>query len=71
MKSLTIELPDDQERRLRELSERQQGSPEETARGILRKRLILDRFHELCRQSEVLVRAAGLESEGDVLRAIS
>ena len=71
MKSLTISLPDDLERRLLELSDRTHRSPEETAFDILRKRLMLDRFHELCRQSEPLAKAAGFKSEEDVLREVS
>ncbi len=71
MKPLSINLPDDLVERLEELSSRQQRSPEDTVCEILRKRLILDRFHDLCRESELLAKAAGFESEDDVLRAIS
>ena len=71
MKSLTICLSDDLDHRLRELSTRAHRSPEETVCEILRKRLVLDRFHDLCRQSEPLAKAAGFESEEEVLRAIS
>jgi predicted transcriptional regulator len=71
MKPLTINLPDDLVERLEELSSRQQRSPEDTVCEILRKRLILDRFHDLCRGSEPLAKAAGFGSEEDVLRAIS
>ncbi len=71
MKPLTINLPDDLVERLEELSSRQQRSPEDTACEILRKRLILDKFHDLCRESEPLAKAAGFGSEEDVLRAIS
>jgi predicted transcriptional regulator len=71
MKALTINLPDDVERRLQEVSQREHRSPEETACDILRRRLLLDRFHELCRESEALFKAAGFESEEDILRSIS
>jgi len=71
MKPLTINLPDELVQRLQELSSRQQRSPEETVCEIVRKRLILDRFHDLCRESESLAKAAGFQSEDDVLRAIS
>ncbi|MBN1492474.1 MAG: hypothetical protein JXA69_21355 [Phycisphaerae bacterium] len=71
MTPLTINLPDDLAQRLREMSNREQRSPEDAACEILRKRLILDRFHDLCRESESLAKAAGFESEDDVLRAIS
>ena len=71
MKSLTIQLPDDLERKLQELSQRERRSPEDTVCDILRKRLLLDRFHDLCRESEPLAKAAGFASEQDVLRAIS
>jgi plasmid stability protein len=71
MKLLTINLPDDLEQRLQEVSQREHRSPEETVCEILRRRLLSDRFHELCRESEQLAKAAGFESEDDVLRAIS
>jgi len=71
MKPLTINLPDELVQRLCELSSREQRSPEDTICQILRKRLILDRFHDLCRESELLAKAAGFQSEDDVLRAIS
>lgn len=71
MKTLTINLPDDLERRLQELSNREQRSPEDTVCEIIRKRLSLNRFHDLCRESEPLAKAAGFKSEDDVLRAIS
>ena len=70
MKPLSINLPDDLVERLQELSSREQRSPEDTVCEILRKRLILDRFHDLCRESESLAKAAGFQSEDDVLRAI-
>ena len=50
MKSLTINLPDDLARRLQELSNRRQRTPEDTICEIIRKRLMLDRFHDLCRR---------------------
>jgi plasmid stability protein len=71
MKTVTINLPDDLERRLRELSARQRTSPAKAAREILRRRLLSDRFGDLCRESEPLAKAAGFKSERDVLRAIS
>lgn len=71
MKSLTINLPDDLEQRLQEVSRREHRSPEDTACEILRRRLILDRFHDLCRESGPLAKAAGFASEEDILRAIS
>ena len=71
MESLTINLPDDLAKRLRELSRRERRSPEETVCEILRRRILRDRFHDLCRASEPLAKAAGFKSEEDVLRAIS
>lgn len=71
MRSLTIKLPDDLEGRLQDISRRMQRSPEETAYEILRNRLLLDRFHDLCRESESLAKAAGFDSEEDLLRAVS
>lgn len=71
MKALTINLSDELAQRLGAMSTREQLSPEETAEEILRRRLLLDRFHDLCRQSESLARAAGFTSEEDILRAIS
>ena len=71
MKSLTINIPDDLERRLQEMSNRQHRSPEDTVCDILRRRLNVERFHVLCRESESLAKAAGFESEDDILRAIS
>ena len=70
MKNLTISLPDDLERRLQEFSRRAHRTPEEAVRDILRSRLVVGRFHELCSESEVLAKAAGFESENEVLRAI-
>ena len=71
MKALTINLPDALEERLQELSRREHRSPEDTVCEILRRRLLLDRFHDLCRESEQLAKAAGFETEEDVLRSIS
>lgn len=71
MKTLTIQLPDDLDRKLREQSDRARRTPEEIAQEILRRRLTADRFHELCRESEALAKTAGFASEEDVLRAIS
>ena len=71
MKSLIITLSDDLAERLKELSSREHRSPEATACEILRRRLILDRFHDLCKTSETLAKAAGFETEEDILRAVS
>jgi plasmid stability protein len=71
MRLLTIQLTDEVDQRLRAVSSREQRSPEETAAEILRKRLALDRFHDLCRESEMLAKAAGFTSEDDLLRSIS
>jgi len=71
MESITVQLPDDVARQLRDLSSREKRRPEDTARDILRRRLALDRFHELCRQSQKLASAAGYISDDDVLRDIS
>ncbi len=71
MKTITVQLPDHLEQRLQELSSRQQKPMEETAAEILRRRLLLDRFHDLCRESEALAKAAGYGSEDDLLRDIS
>lgn len=68
MKPLTINLPDDLEAGLEELSRREKASPEETVCRILRNRLWLDRFHQSCAESEKLAKAAGFESEDDILR---
>ena len=70
MKAVTINIPEDLERRLVEVSRRKGRSLEDTVCEILRRRLLLDRFHELCRESESLAKAAGFENEEDVLRAI-
>ncbi|MBN1346612.1 MAG: hypothetical protein JXQ73_28235 [Phycisphaerae bacterium] len=66
-----VQLPDELERRLRELSNRQRRPLEETAAEILRRRLMLDRFHDLCRESEALAEAAGYRSEDELLRDVS
>jgi plasmid stability protein len=71
MKPLTINLSEELERRLRDLSNRESRSLEDSVCEILRRRLVLDRFHDLCRQSEALAKAAGFQSEEDVLGAIS
>ena len=71
MKVLTINLSDDMEQRLQEVSQREHRTLEEAACEILRKRLILDKLHGLYPESERLAKAAGFESEDDVLRAIS
>lgn len=71
MKSLTIQLSEDLARDLTSLSQRQHASVEETAGEILRRRLLLSRFQELCRESEPLARAAGFTSEEEILRSIS
>ena len=67
----TINLPDDLESRLQEISRRDNLSPDEAICQILRKRLLLNRFRELCAESEPLAKAAGFDSEDDVLRSIS
>jgi plasmid stability protein len=71
MKTLTINLPDDMEQRLQEVSQREHRSLEETACDILRRRLLLDKFHDIYPESERLAREAGFESEDDILRSIS
>jgi hypothetical protein len=71
MRSLTIQLSEDLARDLANLSQRQHASVEETARGILRRRLLLSRFQELCRESEQLAKAAGFTSEDEILRLVS
>jgi predicted transcriptional regulator len=71
MKALTINLSDVMEQRLQEVSQREHRTPEETACEILRKRLILEKLQDLYRESEPLFRAAGYESEEDILRSIS
>lgn len=71
MKALTINLPDDLDQRLREFAGRENLSPEESVREIVRRQLMQDRFHELCRESEKLAKAAGFKSEDDILRSIS
>lgn len=71
MTSITLQLPDEFGQRLREVADREQRPPEEVALDILRRRLTMDRFHELCRGSETLAQAAGYRSEQDVLRDIS
>jgi len=71
MRSLTINLSDELDQRLLAVSKRESRSREETAQDILRRRLNLDRFHDLCRESESLAKAAGFTSEEDLLRSIS
>jgi plasmid stability protein len=71
MKALTINLPEGLEQKLREVSRREHRSAEETICEILRRRLLLDRFRDLCRESEVLAKAAGFKDEDDILRSIS
>jgi predicted transcriptional regulator len=71
MKVLTISLSDELEQRLREVSGRQRRTPEDAARDILRRRLLADRFGELCRESEEIAKAAGYKSEDEILRTIS
>ena len=71
MKTITVQLSDEVEQRLRELSSREQRALEDTASEILRRRLAMDRFHDLCRESESLAKAAGYLSEEDLLRDIS
>jgi|GEM_PF-1811392 len=71
MKTITIQLTDDLEQRLREQSVLSHATPEQTAADILRRRLAMDRFHDLCRESENLARVAGFKSEDDVLGTIS
>lgn len=71
MRVLTINLPDDLDQRLGEVSKREHRTPEETAQEILRRRLNLDRFHDLCCQSEPLAKAAGFNSEDEILRSIT
>ena len=71
MRMLKVPIPDDLSRRLEQFCRRQHQSAEDAVREILRKRLLLDRFHELCRESEALASAAGFRSEDDLLEAIS
>lgn len=71
MKTITLQLADEMAQRLNELSRREHRAPEQTASEILERRLRLDRFRELCRSSESMARAAGYQSEEDILKDIS
>jgi predicted transcriptional regulator len=71
MKRITVELPDDVSQRLEDLSAHQRMPVEQAAADILRRRLTVDRFRELCAESASLSQAAGFESEEQVLRDIS
>lgn len=71
MKSLTIQIPESLEKRLAEYSCRHGLSLADAACEIIHRRLLLNRFHELCRESESLAKAAGFQNEEQVLRAIS
>jgi predicted transcriptional regulator len=71
MKTISVQLSDEVAQRLSEVSRREHRAPEQTASEILRRRLMLDRFSELCRDSQTMARAAGYESEEDVLKDVS
>jgi len=71
MKNITVQLSDDLEQQLQELSTRQRKPVEQAVTDILRQRLMADRFRELCRESQAMARAAGYTSEDQILREIS
>ena len=71
MEAITVQLPDEVAGRLRQLADQEHRAVEETIGEILRRRLTLNRFHDLCRASEPLARAAGYQSEDELLRDIA
>ena len=70
MKTLKITITDEIDERLEQFCRQQHQSAEDAVREIVKKRLIQDRFHELCRESESLAKAAGFRSEEDILEAM-
>lgn len=71
MKSITLQLSDDLEEQLNRFSQREHRAVEDAAREIIRRRLAIDRFQELCSQTQQLARAAGYTSEDQLLDEIS
>ena len=68
MSQITIELDEQSDRQLRELSEREQLAPEMVAAEIVRRRLRRARLQALLRESQELAQAAGYTDEDQVLR---
>ena len=69
--TLTLDIPREAEEQLRRRAEREHRTPEEAVWEILRRELFLDRFDQLCRETEPYFRAAGYEDEDQILREIS
>ena len=70
-RSLTIKLPDDSGETLEELGRRQCRSAEDVAEDILERALAVARWRQNREQLQSRAEAAGLQSEDDILDAIS
>jgi hypothetical protein len=70
MTSLTIDIDNATRSRLQQAAGGEQ-TLEQAAADLLRRRLLLGRFHELCRESESLAEAAGYRDEDELLADLS
>jgi metal-responsive CopG/Arc/MetJ family transcriptional regulator len=67
MTRLVIDIPDDMAAELARFSEEQGLSPEEAAKDIIRRRLVVKKFRELAAEGAKYARAAGFTSEEQIL----
>ncbi len=70
MPTVTLDLPDDLDRDLRKLADREYLSAEEALVDLLRRRLLIDAMREARPAMEAAARAAGYTCEDDILRDI-
>jgi metal-responsive CopG/Arc/MetJ family transcriptional regulator len=67
MTRLVIDISEDMAAELAKLSEQEGLSPEEAARDMIRRQLVVKKFRELAAEGEKYARAAGYTSEEEIL----
>lgn len=68
MTTLTVNIPEDLDKGLREYCRQQHVSVEEAVQEMLRDLLTAQKFEDLCRRTEKYARAAGVTSEDELLQ---
>ncbi len=71
MGTLTIRIDEELENSLEQLARSQHRTKSDLAREMLRKRVAVERFHELRRRALPLAEAAGYLTDEDTFRDIS
>jgi hypothetical protein len=67
MTRLVIDITEDMAAELAELGEQEGLSPEEAAKDIIRRRLVVKKFRKLAAEGAKFARAAGFTSEEQIL----